>query len=91
MPNITSQPKLLVIALSGRLPAQLALAGGYAPVVIDCFADEDTRCVAVEVLQVTSLLLMDVLPSLAAMRLAHGLTHVIYGSGFENCPETLAY
>ena len=91
MPNMTIPPKLLIIALSGRLPAQLALAGGYAPVVVDCFADEDTKCMAVEVRQVASLQLADVLPAAAELRLAHGLTHVVYGSGFESCPETLAY
>ncbi len=91
MPNVILPPKLLIIALSGRLPAQLALAGGYAPVVVDCFADEDTRRMALEVRQVASLRLADVLPAVAALRLAHGLTHVVYGSGFESCPETLAY
>jgi methenyltetrahydromethanopterin cyclohydrolase len=91
MPNVTIPTKLLIIALSGRLPAQLALAGGYAPVVIDCFADEDTQCMAVQVWQVASLRLADVQPAVVALRLAHGLTHVVYGSGFESCPETLAY
>jgi methenyltetrahydromethanopterin cyclohydrolase len=91
MPRINIPPKLLIIARSGRLPAQLALTCGYAPVVIDCYADQDTRDMALQALQVASLRLVDIQPAIEAMRLAHGLTHLVYGSGFESCPETLAY
>ncbi len=83
--------KLLVIAQSARMLAQLAMNAGYRPVAIDCFADEDTRQLAVQTVRVSSLALCDVRPAILAMREKHGLTHLVYGSGFEHHTETLLY
>ena len=91
MSNFNIPAKLLVIALSGRMPAQLAVDAGYAVFVIDCYADLDTRQLALESIKGESLRLADIQPALEYMRHAHALTHVLYGSGFENCAESLAY
>ncbi len=82
---------LLVIAQSARMLARLAVDAGYAPVVVDCYADADTRLLAVDIAKVASLQLADVQSSLDALRARHGLTHVVYGSGFELCTDTLEY
>lgn len=83
--------KLLVIAQSARMPAQLAVNAGLRPVAIDCFADQDTRQIAVETWRVPSLALCDVRPVIEAIREKYGLTYLVYGSGFEHHVETLAY
>lgn len=91
MTSLKVPSKLLVIAQSARMLAQMAVDAGFMPVVIDCFADSDTRQLALHTLKVSSLRLVDVQPALEAMRKAHGLTHLVYGSGFEHCTETLAF
>lgn len=83
--------KLLVIAQSARMLAQLAVNAGLRPVTVDCFADQDTRQIAVDTWRVPSLALCDVKPVIEAIREKYGLTHLVYGSGFEYHVETLAY
>lgn len=84
-------PKLLVIARSGRMLAQMAVDAGFLPFVIDCFCDEDTRQLAKEAVKVASLELADLRPVLKAMRTEHGLQYVVYGSGFEPCASSLDF
>lgn len=91
MNQTASSRKLLVIAQSARMLVQLTVDAGLRPVVIDCFADEDTRQSAVETIKVASLSLADVQPFVEAMRQRYGLTQVVYGSGFERHTETLDY
>jgi methenyltetrahydromethanopterin cyclohydrolase len=91
MSSLKVPSKLLVIAQSARMLAQIAVDAGFMPVVIDCFADSDTRQLALHTLKVSSLKLADVQPALEAVRKAYGLTHLVYGSGFEQCGETLAF
>jgi len=83
--------KLLVIASSARMLAQLACDAGFQPFAIDCFGDEDTRKLAAQVVKVASLALADVKQVVDSMRQRHDLTHVVYGSGFEKHTETLDY
>jgi len=83
--------KLLVIAQSARMLVQLAANAGFRAVAVDCFADADTRLMAVETVQVSSLALRDVQFAIDAMRQKYGLIHVVYGSGFEKHTETLDY
>ena len=70
---------------------QLAVQAGYSAVVIDCFADQDTRQLALASIQVDSLALADLQPALAKLRAEHQCTYLIYGSGFEQHPLSLAY
>ena len=87
-----NQPsKLLVIASSARMLAQLACDAGFQAFAIDCFGDEDTRKLAGEVVKVASLALDDLEQVIESMRERHALTHVVYGSGFEKHAETLDY
>lgn len=79
-------PAVLVVALSGRALARSARRSGWAPVVLDAFADLDTReasaaCERVPVdgdWRFERERLLD-----AARRLAPPPTPLAYGSGFE--------
>jgi len=83
--------KLLVIAQSGRMLAQMAVAAGFTPLVVDCFADTDTRQLAPATVKVASLAVADVAEAVSGLRRKHGLTQLVYGSGFEQHTETLAF
>ncbi len=71
--------------------AQAAHQAGYKPFVIDLYADRDTCLYAQETLLIASLALNHILPALEAFFARIPLTHVIYGSGFEDHPESLDY
>jgi predicted ATP-grasp superfamily ATP-dependent carboligase len=84
---------VLICALSGRALAQYARAAGYAPIVLDAFADLDTRAAA----HVWCRIPVD--PSwrlhggallAAARRLAPPPIPLVWGSGFERVPDLLA-
>jgi uncharacterized protein len=82
---------VLIVASSGRMLAQAARRAGYKPFVIDLYADRDTCLYAQETLLVTSLALHHIVPTLEVFFTRIPLSHVIYGSGFEDHPESLAY
>ncbi|WAR43525.1 ATP-grasp domain-containing protein [Methylomonas rapida] len=82
---------LLVIAQSARMLVQMAVGAGFSAVAIDCYADSDTLQLALEAIKVESLRLNEVRPALDAVQVKHGLTHVVYGSGFEDHLETLGF
>lgn len=71
--------------------AQLATNAGFLPIVVDCYADEDTRGLAFDWMQVTSLAIGDIHLAIEALSRTHALTHFIYGSGFEHAPDSLQY
>ncbi|WP_428354073.1 ATP-grasp domain-containing protein [Methyloprofundus sp.] len=83
--------KVLVIANSGRMLASLVRSAGYAPLVIDLFADQDTETIAEQVWQVEDLSFAAVRPVIERLLLSDKVQWVIYGSGLENHPETLEY
>lgn len=84
---------VLICALSARALAQQARRAGYAPIVLDAFADLDTRAAAAAALRVPvdrhwqfrgrALLA-------AAARLAPPPIPLVYGSGFERATGLLA-
>lgn len=84
---------ILIVALSGRALAQSARAAGMAPVVLDAFADLDTRESAEAAMRIPvdgrwrfrrrALLA-------AAARLAPPPIPLVWGSGFEKAPGLLA-
>lgn len=90
--RLSDIPKqLLVTAQSGRMLAQMLVDAGIEPVVLDCFADLDTRQLSLATVKVPSLKLDDIKLAIKDLKQKYGLTHVVYGSGFENNPESLAF
>ena len=82
MPDL-SRP--LIVAVSGRALAQSAARGGYRPVVLDLFADRDTRAAAVACRRVSQPGALRFDPA-AVLRSARALapgSGLVYGSGFE--------
>lgn len=82
---------ILVIANSGRMLAEGAAKSGIKALVIDLYGDADTRCSAVACIKI---------PALNPAYIAHALDYFIqkfsvkyavYGSGFENHPESLYF
>jgi predicted ATP-grasp superfamily ATP-dependent carboligase len=92
--SMSEGPAVLIASASARALAQSARRAGYAPLVVDFFADDDTReaaedCICLE----DGLARGFVLDSLvtACERLASGrtLAGVVYGSGFEDRPALI--
>jgi predicted ATP-grasp superfamily ATP-dependent carboligase len=84
---------LLIAAVTGRALAASAARGGYSVVVLDFFADRDTRAVArhVEAVTAAGALRFDRTALLrAADRLAPRSAPLVYGAGFEGRPGLLA-
>lgn len=82
---------LLIIAGSGRMLAEAALKIGLKVLVIDLYADLDTREYALEVWRVSSLAIDHVAPVLDDVVGRYRVRQVVYGSGLEPYPETLDY
>lgn len=72
--------RCLVVAVSARMLAELAVADGYEVTALDRFGDVDLRAVAPGATAASS----DALAALAAESEADA---VIYGAGFENRPD----
>ncbi|HYB29112.1 MAG TPA: ATP-grasp domain-containing protein [Solirubrobacteraceae bacterium] len=75
--------KVLVVAVSARMLAQLAVADGYDVVALDRFGDVDLRAVAPGATAPTS-------EGLAALAQGVDADAVVYGAGFENRPDLVA-
>jgi len=88
---LLSFKKILIVANSGRMLAQLAKKNGFTPLVIDCFADFDTQGYARQVVKIKSLALSEVKKALTLLSKQHDFTHVIYGSGLECFPSSIGY
>jgi predicted ATP-grasp superfamily ATP-dependent carboligase len=75
--------KVLVVAVSARMVAELAAADGYDVIALDRFGDVDLRAVAPG---------MTATSSHALSRLADYVEAdaVVYGAGFENRPDLVA-
>jgi uncharacterized protein len=72
--------RVLVVAVSARMLAELAVADGYDVIALDHFGDVDLRAVAPGATAHSN----DALAALAADVEAGG---VVYGAGFENRPD----
>lgn len=84
---------VLIVALSGRALAQAARRVGFAPYVVDAFADEDTREVAVATARVPVDRHLRFDPEAlleAATRLAPPPVPLVWGGGFDEDPALLA-
>jgi len=82
---------ILVIASSARMLAQTARASGFKPLVIDLFADLDTQTYAEDFKQITTLAKQHLQPVVDYFIKRYQVDQVVYGSGFENHPESLHY
>lgn len=91
MNSLPIPTRLLVIAGSARMLAQLLVDAGFEPVALDCFADEDTLDLSLDSIQLRSLALSDIQDAVESMQAKYALTHLIYGSGFESHVESLRY
>ena len=72
----------------------LALAArqaGFKPLVVDLFADQDTRDVAEAFHKVTSLAVKEISPVINRYVDQYNVRDVVYGSGLEAVPESLAW
>jgi uncharacterized protein len=75
--------RILVVAVSARMIAQLAVADGYDVVALDRFGDVDLRAIAPGVTATSN----DALAALAADLDADA---IVYGGGLENRPDLVA-
>ncbi len=83
--------KLLIVANSSRMLAQLAKNNGLEAVVIDCFGDIDTRVNALDYVQVKSLALENIKTAFFSLTAKYNISHIIYGSGFERHIDSLDF
>jgi predicted ATP-grasp superfamily ATP-dependent carboligase len=93
--NAAAPPPMLVAAITGRALAASAARGGHPVVVLDCFADLDTRALAGLCRSVVSprALRFDRRALLAAAAALASPAHsagLVIGSGFEARPGLLA-
>jgi methenyltetrahydromethanopterin cyclohydrolase len=82
---------LLVVALSTRMLAQLAAYQGYKVLSVDLFADFDTNHYAESALRISSLALDNFHPAIERLLKDYDVRNAVYGSGFEQYPDSLAY
>jgi predicted ATP-grasp superfamily ATP-dependent carboligase len=75
--------KVLVVAVSARMLAQLAVADGYEVIALDRFGDVDLRAVAPGATAASN-------DALAALAAGAEVDAVVYGAGFENHPDLVA-
>lgn len=75
--------RVLVVAVSARMIAQLAVCDGYAVTALDRFGDVDLRAVA----EVTTAATSD---AMAARARDVDADAVVYGAGLENRPDLVA-
>ncbi len=72
--------RILVVAVSARMLAELAVADGYEVIALDRFGDVDLRAVAPGATAPSNLALVKLAESVDA-------DAVVYGAGFENRPD----
>jgi methenyltetrahydromethanopterin cyclohydrolase len=82
---------ILIIASSARMLAQAAKNAGLQPLVIDLFADLDTQAYAIDFKQINTFTVESLAPALNYFIQRYSVNKCIYGSGFEQHPESLAY
>jgi len=91
---MSDKPSVLIAAISGRALAQSAQRGGYQPLVVDFFGDQDTLQIARDHVRLTGSLANGIAENalrVALERLAdrYRPTGIVCGSGFEDRPQLL--
>lgn len=91
--GVTTKPVLLLVAVSARALACAARRAGYAAVAVDAFGDEDARAACLEMARVEEAMGgfagISLEPIVARLRAAYSPVGLVYGSGFDDCPEAL--
>ncbi len=91
---MSEKPSVLIAAISGRALAQSAQRGGYHPLVVDFFGDQDTLQVARDHGRLIGSLANGIAESalitaLGALADRHHPMGIVCGSGFEDRPHLL--
>ena len=89
------RPAIIVVAYSARALASSANRAGFAPLAIDVFGDDDTREMTLASVKLDGGLSDGLPPDKVAVAVetlirAHDPIGLVYGSGFEHQPETIA-
>jgi methenyltetrahydromethanopterin cyclohydrolase len=71
--------------------AQAAHKAGIKPLVLDVFSDLDTQQYAADFKRISELTIDRLTPALDYFVQHYGVTQVVYGSGFEQHPDSLRY
>ena len=92
---MTDRPAIIIVAYSARALASAANQAGYAPLSIDVFGDEDTREASFASMKLEGglsdgLKLDKVVGAVETLISAYHPIGLVYGSGFEHQPETIA-
>ena len=82
---------ILIIASAARMLAQAAKNAELQPLVIDLFADLDTQTYAIDFKQINTFTVESLAPALNYFIRRYSVNQCIYGSGFEQHPESLCY
>ncbi len=88
-------PAIVIAAYSARALTSAAKRAGFAPLSIDVFGDEDTRQTSIASVKLEGglsdgLTCDKVIAAVEMMIIAHRPIGLVYGSGFEHQPETIA-
>jgi predicted ATP-grasp superfamily ATP-dependent carboligase len=89
------RPTIIIVACSARALASAANRAGFAPLSIDVFGDDDTREISFASVTLDGglsdgLTLDKVAAAVEMLVYAHRPIGLVYGSGFEHQPETIA-
>ena len=92
---MTNRPVIVVVASSARALAASAIRAGFVPLAIDVFGDSDTREMSLCSIKLEGGLHSGLTPDKVASAVrdsvaAYDPTGLVYGSGFEHQPETIA-
>ena len=92
---MTDRPAIIVAAHSARALASAAKRAGFAPLSIDVFGDDDTRGMSLAAIKLEGGLSDGLTPdkvvgAVETLISAHDPIGLVYGSGFEHQPETIA-
>jgi predicted ATP-grasp superfamily ATP-dependent carboligase len=92
---MTDRPAIIVVAHSARALASSAKRAGFAPLSIDVFGDDDTREMSLAAIKLEGglsdgLTLEKVEDAAKTLTCAYNPIGLVYGSGFEHQPETIA-
>ncbi len=92
---MTDRPAIIVVGYSARALASSAKRAGFAPLSIDVFGDDDTRKFSVAAIKLEGGLSDGLTPDKlsAAVKIltdAYSPIGLVYGSGFEHQPQTIA-
>lgn len=71
--------------------AQAAIKSGFIPIVIDLYADLDTRFCAEEVIKVDSLAVCTISSIVQNLKQRFSIKTAVYGSGLEKFPESVFF